>query len=177
MRLHALALTLCAALGAAGCGYALLGRGVSVDPSIRRVGVPEFKDRTGRAGLDQRITAKVIEELGKRGHFEVVSDTTGVDAVVEGELLSCQEAPVGFDVASATESRAQASRYEVRLVAKVRYAKTGATESIWSNDNFSVSDNYDPGNEAVGLVESDQALDRLATTFARQLVSEMLEGF
>ena len=72
-------------LGAAapGCGYALVGRGTIVDPTIKRIGVPLFKDGTGRAGLDQRITRGVSEELLKRGRFDVVQSAAGVDALVE----------------------------------------------------------------------------------------------
>jgi hypothetical protein len=171
-------LIVCVALASSACGYALLGRGMSgVDSSIKRIGVPQFKDHTGRAGLDQKITAQVIEELTKRGHFTVVQDAEGVDAVVEGEILNYSETPVGFNQGAETDARGQASRYEVRLVAKVRYAKVGAAEPIWSNDNFSVSDNFDPGSDSGGLVDSDQALERLSVSFARQLVADMLEAF
>jgi hypothetical protein len=170
-------LAVCVALVASACGYALVGRGMgNVDPSIKRIGVPQFKDQTGRAGLDQRVTTRVIEELSKRGRFAVVQSAEGVDAIVEGEILSYTETPVGFMQGAGAEARAQASRYEVRLVAKVRYAKTGATEPIWSSDSFSVGDNYDPG-DAGSLIDSDQAIDRLSATFARQLVASMLEGF
>ena len=171
-------LIVCVTLASSACGYALLGRGTGgVDSSIKRIGVPQFKDHTGRAGLDQKITAKVIEELSKRGRFTVVQEAEGVDAVVEGEILNYSENPVGFGQGRETDARAQASRYEVRLVAKVKYSKVGASEPIWSNDNFSVSDNYDPGDDAGGLVDSDQALDRLSASFARQLVADMLEAF
>ena len=33
---------LVAALLASGCGYALEGRGITTDPSIKRIGVPRF---------------------------------------------------------------------------------------------------------------------------------------
>jgi hypothetical protein len=178
MRILLKTIVIGAVLGTFGCGYALLGRGTGgIDPSIKRIGVPQFKDHTGRAGLDQKITARVIEELGKRGRFEVVQDATGVDAVVEGELMSFSEVPVGFGQGTKTDARTQASRTEVRLVAKVKYSKVGATEPIWSSDSFSVSDDYNPGDDTAGLADSDQAFDRLATTFARQLVAGMLEAF
>jgi hypothetical protein len=45
------------------CGYSLAGRGSYLPAHIKRVGVPVFKDDTGRAGLDQKITLRVIEEL------------------------------------------------------------------------------------------------------------------
>ena len=68
------------------CGYALVGRGIAIDPSIKTVGVPLFEDNTGRTGLDQLVTDHVIEELLRRGRFEVVQTTEGVDAIVEGHL-------------------------------------------------------------------------------------------
>ncbi|HUG53747.1 MAG TPA: hypothetical protein VMR21_09100, partial [Vicinamibacteria bacterium] len=71
--LLAAAAALMAAL-ATSCGYALVGRGTVVDPDIKRIGVPLFRDATGRPGLDQTITQKVIEELLKRGRFDVVQD-------------------------------------------------------------------------------------------------------
>src|SRR6185295_7499641 len=63
-----------------GCGYSLVGRGITTDPTIKRIGVPLFKDRTGKLGLDQKVTQKVTEELLRRGRFDVVPQATGVDA-------------------------------------------------------------------------------------------------
>lgn len=172
-------LLLLAALASAGCGYALLGHGVSVDPSIKRLGVPPFSDTTGKAGLEQKITQKVIEELLKRGRFDVVPDAKGVDAVVEGELIAYNVAPLGFSEGLSDEGSAtQASRYSVVLTARVRYAKTGQAEPIWQNDAFSVRDEYDLGDDAEAFFDrEDQAIDRLASSFARSLVSAMLEAF
>ena len=50
----------------AGCGYALVGKGTVIAPTIKRIGVPLFKDLTGKPSLDQKVTARVIEELLKR---------------------------------------------------------------------------------------------------------------
>jgi len=96
VRRRAAALGLLFLMGLNGCGYALVGKGITTDPSIKRIGVPLFKDRTGKPGLDQKITLRVIEELLKRGRFTVVQDTTGVDAIVEGEILTYTTIPIGF---------------------------------------------------------------------------------
>jgi hypothetical protein len=174
-RLAALAL----ALAAAGCGYALLGHGVTVDPSIKRIGVPHFRDQTGKAGLEQKISENVIEELLKRGRFDVVPQADGVDAVVEGELLSYNVAPIGFSEAEPGEvNTTQASRYAIVLTARVRYAKTGQAEAIWESESFSVSDEYDVGDDPTAFFDrEEQTIDRLAASFARSLVSAMLEAF
>jgi hypothetical protein len=179
MRTKRLLLVLSAALLTSSCGYALVGRGINVNPDIKRIGVPLFKDATGRPGLDQKVTQAVIEELLKRGHFDVVPESTGVDAVVEGELTAFSEQLVGLagTSAAAADLRAQGGRYAITLVARVKYSKVGASEPIWSTDNFSRSDSYDAPSATENLVESDQAIDRLVSVFARDLVGEMLEAF
>lgn len=167
-------------LAASGCGYALVGKGVATDPSIKRVGVPMFKDTTGKPSLDQKVTAKVIEELLKRGRFEVLQQAEGVDALVEGELTGYQVAPVGFSGLpnDPTQAATQASRYAIRLTARVRYSKVGEKEPIWQNDAFTHSDEYDIGSDPQSFFDrEDQSIDRLVQTFARNLVAAMLEAF
>jgi hypothetical protein len=170
---------LLAVLLLAGCGYSLVGRGITTDPSIKRVGVPLFKDRTGKQGLDQKITQRVTEELLRRGKFDVVPQDTGVDAVLDGEIIAYIVTPIGFgDVPSGLGTSTQASRYAVSVSARVRYAKTGQTEPIWQSENFSFRDEYDVGdNPATFYDREDQAMDRLATSFAKNLVGAMLEAF
>ena len=175
MRAPALALVLLAVSGS-GCGYALVGRGTVVDPTIKKIGVPLFRDVTGKPGLDQKITQKVIEELLKRGRFDVVGDRTGVDALVEGELLRYDATPVGFSDAGA--SRTQASRYAITLTARVRYTKTGQDEPIWASEAFSFRDEYEVGSDPSTFFDREgPAVERLATSFARSLVAAMLEAF
>lgn len=166
-----------------GCGYALVGRGSgSVDPSIRRIGVPMFVDHTGKASLDQKVTQKVIEELLKRGKVDVVQQAEGVDALVEGDLVGYDVSPVGFsgnpDADPGNVGQTQASRYAITLTARVRYAKVGAKEPIWSADSYSVRDEYDIGDDPATFFDrEEQAIERLSTTFARNLVASMLEAF
>ena len=161
---------------ASGCGYALVGRGITTDPSIKRIGVPIFKDRTGKPGLDQKITARVIEELLKRGRFTVVQDTTGVDAVVDGEITSYTTSPVGFTTAGATPT--QASRYAINVTAKVVYRKIGQKEPIWQSEMFSYRDEYDMGESAASFFDrEEQTVDRIAEAFGKNLVAAMLEAF
>jgi hypothetical protein len=164
-----------AAALASGCGYSLQGRGITTDPSIKRIGVPLFKDRSGKLGLDARVTAAVMEELLKRGRFTVVRETTNVDAVVEGEIQSWNVLPVGF---SGESGVTQASRYSISLTASVVYRKIGQKEPIWSNDAFSQRDEYDMGEDASTYFDrEEQTIERLSAAFARNLVAAMLEAF
>jgi hypothetical protein len=161
-----------------GCGYALVGKGVNLDPSIKRIGVPLFKDSSGRPGLDQKITEKVIEELLKRGHFDVVPDATGVDALVEGAIVNYQSLPIGFSDDRSATNTTQASRYAIVLVARVKYTKTGVLEPIWQSEGMTTRDEYDVGDDPSAYFDrEEQAIDRLAITFARNVVASMLEAF
>jgi hypothetical protein len=160
---------------ASGCGYALQGRGITTDPSIKRIGVPLFKDRSGKPGLDARVTQAVIEELLKRGRFTVTKDAGGVDAVVEGEIVSWAVVPVGF---SAEGGVSQATRYAISLTASVVYRKIGRKEPLWSNEAFSQRDEYDMGENASTYFDrEEQSIERLSAGFARSLVAAMLEAF
>src|SRR5262249_3038956 len=142
---------------------------------IKRIGVPLFKDRTGKAGLDQKLTTKVIGELLKRGRFDVVQESTGVDAIVEGEILSYQTAPIGV---STEGGPAQASRFAVTVTAKVTYSKVGAKEPIWASDNFMVREEAEIESDPSTFFDrEEQTWDRLGEGFARSLVAAMLEAF
>jgi hypothetical protein len=172
-------LVLVAAILTASCGYSLQGRGITTDPSVKRIGVPLFKDRTGKLGLDTRITAAVIEELVKRGRFTIVKDATNVDAVVEGEIVAYNVSPVNYTTSdSGDQSRSLASRYGATVVAKVVYRKIGQSEPIWENESFSQRDEYDMGETPQGYFDrEEQSIERLSQLFARAVVSAMLEAF
>ena len=160
---------------ASGCGYALQGRGVTTDPSAKRIGVPLFRDRSGKLGLDARVTQAVMEELLKRGRFTVVRDSTNVDAVVEGEIVAWNVLPVNF---STDSGQTHASRYAISLTASVVYRKIGQKEPLWSNDAFSHRDEYDMGDNAQSFFDrEEQSIERLSAAFARSLVAAMLEAF
>ncbi len=166
-------------LGAPGCGYALVGKGAGIDPTIRKIGVPVFKDdATDKPGLDLKITEKVIEELLKRGPFDVVPEATGVDALVEGSIVNYSSLPIGFSSDGSAANDTEASRYAIVLVARLRYTKTGVSEPIWQSESFITRDEYDIGDDPSAYFDrEEQAIDRLATSFARNVVAGMLEAF
>ena len=164
------------ALAVSGCGYSLEGRGITTDPSIKAIGVPLFQDQTGRYDLDSKVTAAVMTELLKRGRFTVVRETSGVDAVVEGNILNFDVAPINF---TASGQVTEATRYAITVTASVTYRKVGQQEPIWQNSRFSFRDEYDlDDSDSENFFDrEDQSIDRLAEQFARSLVAAMLEAF
>ena len=127
---------------------------------MKRIGVPLFKDRTGKLGLDARVTAAVINELMKRGRFTVGKETAGADAVVEGEIKAYTVQPVGFSGStSGTDVYTQASRYAIAISASVVYRKIGQKEPLWSNDVVLAARRVRHGRQRVQLLRPRGAVD------------------
>jgi hypothetical protein len=159
------------------CGYALVGRGTAVDPTIKVVGVPLFEDRTGRPDLDRKVTDMVIEELLKRGRFDVINQEAGADAVVKGQIQSYRAVPIGFSEEDQNPDRTEASRYAISLTANVVYSKRGVKLPIWQNPSFRTTDEWDVGDPANFFDREEQGIDRLVKEFAREVVAAMMEAF
>ena len=154
------------------------GPGITTDPTIKRIGVPLFKDRTGKPGLDQKITQKVIEELLKRGRFDVVPGRDGVDALVEGEILAYTTIPIGFSDAGRRARRPRPAATRSSLTARVVYRKIGQKEPIWQNEAFSFRDEYDVGDDPAHLLRPRGADHRppRRSTSRRNLVAADARG-
>lgn len=171
-----LALALLAVMSS-GCGYALAGRGSSLPDYIRVIGVPMFKNSTAIFDVDRIITERVRTELIGRGSYRVVPETAGVDALVDATITSVSLSPATFG-----ENR-QASRYTITITARVSFRDLRANKEIWSNPSVSFTDQYEITNEssaadaAAFFGQETNAVTRLASDFARTVVSAMLEAF
>src|SRR5215218_2843 len=97
-----------------GCGYALAGRGSFLPAYIKVIGIPQFGNATPYE-VDQVITERVRSEFIGRGKYRVLPQSTGVDAVLTGEITNLTIAPASF-----TEQQ-QASRYVVTVIAKLEF--------------------------------------------------------
>ena len=168
---------LAAGVGAAGCGYALAGRGSFLPDYIQTLGIPTFGNVTPYATVELVFTQRVRTEFQSRGPYTVVPSDTGVDGIVRGEILSITPSPVGFtDVQLA-------SRYRFTVVVKVSFEDVKAQKILWENPALSFSDEYEMatpgsgGDASAFLGQERAALDRMSTDFARSVVSAILESF
>jgi outer membrane lipopolysaccharide assembly protein LptE/RlpB len=161
----------------AGCGYALDGRGNAVPSHIVRIGVPTFTNHSDTPELDRVLAEAVREELRGRGRFTIVQDSTGVDA-----LLTATVNPVSLTVAAQTDNR-QAQRYLMTVTATVEFKDMKDNKVLWSNPSVRVSEEYDAAvgvsvtNPAAIFTQDQNALSRLAKSFARTLVTSILTAF
>jgi hypothetical protein len=155
----------------------LAGRGAFLPAHIQTIGVPLFGNTTTFYQIEQVITEKVRSEFIGRGRYRVVPDRAGVDAVLEGQIVSVTVAPVSFT------SQQLASRYLLTLVARVTFRDLVTDKILWENPSVTLREEYDvaTGGGATDPTtffgQHANALQRIAEDFARSVVSAILEAF
>ena len=176
-RSAAVALLILTALLHAGCGYSLSGRGAFLPAHIKIIGVPMFVNNTPVFEVEQKITAKVQAELIGRGRYEIRPSREAVDAVLLGEIQGIAVAPAAFN------DQQQATRYAVTLVAKIEFRDLKSDKVLWQNPQMVFSEQYDVTTTQTAtdpnafLGQNVNAMERLASEFARTVVSAILESF
>lgn len=166
-----------AALSGSGCGYALAGRGSFLPEYIQTIGVPAFANRTTVFNLETLLTQKVRSEFIGRGRYKVLPDSSGVDAVLIGEVSSATLAPVSFT------PNQLASRYAFTVVSRVELRDLRESKVLWENPSLIFRQEYEAqtgenATDAAAFFGHDtQAFERMSSDFARTIVSAILEAF
>lgn len=164
------------ACASSGCGYALAGRGSFLPAYINVIGIPQFRNATPYE-IEQVFTERVRSEFIGRGKYKVLPQSTGVDAVLTGEILSLTVAPASFT------DQNQASRYFVSVVAKMEFRDLKTNNVLWENPNLVFREEYESAQGTSALDpnaffgQEGAALERITTEFARTVVSSILEAF
>ncbi|HEX5216876.1 MAG TPA: LPS assembly lipoprotein LptE [Vicinamibacterales bacterium] len=166
------------ALAATGCGYALAGSSKTnnLPDYIRRIGVPLFLNQSTIPELDQVYTQAIRTELQGRGKFTVVTDTTGVDAVLTGTIQSVSQEPVAFTPGN------QATRYQITVYVHVEFKDLKANKVLASStdrktEEYEVSTGAVVTDLATLYAQNRNAFDRLSRDFARSVVQTILDAF
>lgn len=173
---HATALVaLLATLALNGCGYSLAGRGSFLPTYIRTIGLPTFVNNTPVFEVERIITDRVRSELIGRGRYTIQPERTGVDAVLTGEILNIGLAPAAFN------QQQQATRYAVTIVARIEFRDLKTDKVLWQNPAMAFTEQYEVTTQvadaATFLGQNQNAVERLASEFARAIVSAILESF
>ena len=176
MRAVLLSLALLAAFASNNCGYSLAGRGSFLPAYIRVIGVPLFQNHTAVYDVERQITEKVRAEFRGRGKYKVDLAETGADAVLSGEITSITLAPAAFN------ENQQAARYVLTLIAKVEFKDLKANKVLWANPAWPFREEYEITSSSTidpnaFFGQDANALERLASEFARSVVSAILEAF
>jgi len=177
MRRAAAALLVCVAgalaLPLAGCGWHLVGKGAgALDPRIQTIAVPLFRNETKRDEIAQRLTEAVTNELLRRGRFQVVQETAGADAVLEGVVRTYDSFNVAFD------DDGKVTRAEIRITAGFVFKNVVGDRVEWENPAYLFRQEYDVAGDPATYTDREVvAIQDVSRDFALSVVSQMLEGF
>jgi outer membrane lipopolysaccharide assembly protein LptE/RlpB len=162
-----------ALLLAGGCGYALVGTGSFLPPTIKTVQVPTFVNRTTRVELEQRVTQSIAEEMVARGRLRLVTAATDADVILRGSIESFGITPVSFN------AEGRATRYQAVVAAKIELLDHKSEDKVlWKNDQYLFTENYEVNLAAGDAFDQEtRAIIDIADRFAESLVASLLEGF
>jgi lipopolysaccharide assembly LptE-like protein len=159
------------------CGYSLAGRGSFLPSYIRTIGIPNFVNRTTVFNLETLLTQKVRSEFIGRGKYQVLPESNGVDAVLNGEVTAVSIVPASFGTSQL------ASRYTITMTARIELRDLKENKVLWENPGVSFRQDYEATSgrgvlDPVAFFQQDaNALDRMSGEFARTIVSAILEAF
>jgi len=166
-------LVLGAAVFLSGCGYHVVGRASTLPPNWETIAVPAFKNDTTRYRIEQRMTEAVIREFIQRTKYHVVQDEAGADAVLHGEVLSIDTAPVLFNTTTG-----EVTTMLVTVHAKVLLVDNHTQKSVYHADDMVFRDEYQISTDVQSFFEEqDPAVERMSRAFASKLVSNVMESF
>lgn len=159
------------------CGYALAGRGSFLPSYIRTIGVPTFTNRTTVFNLETMLTQKVRAEFIGRGKYQILPQSTDVNALLLGEVTSVNISPTSFG------PQQLATRYVLTMAARIELRDVRENKVLWENPSLFFRQEYEATSgtsalDPVAFFQQDvNALDRISADFARTIVSAILEAF
>jgi hypothetical protein len=166
-----------AALLSTSCGYTLAGRGSFLPETIKTIGIPDFVNRTPYFEASQLVAQRVRSEFIGRGKYKVLPQDTGVDAVLRATVNTITLAPSGFSDAQV------ATRYVITISVGIQFVQASDNTVLWQNPNLVFREEYQQASgggvmdAATFFSSSSNAVERMATDFARTVVSAILEAF
>jgi uncharacterized protein affecting Mg2+/Co2+ transport len=123
------------------------------------------------------LTDKVRAEFIGRGKYQILPQSTDVDALLTGEITGVSIAPSSF---STTQI---ASRYAITVTAKIELRDVREAKILWENPSIFFRQEYEATSgtsvtDPSAFFQQDlNALDRMSGEFARTIVSAILEAF
>lgn len=180
-----------AALGAlASCGEVPMKRALGDD--TRKVEVISFENKTGQPGIDQQLTAKVVQSFITDGRLGVVS-REAADVSLKGVVQRYDRLVLSRDADQVPQ------QYRLQVVVDLEFSNVKTGEVLWTTKRtFSLTpgvdtvEDFDSTNtrslkeftsyyvlNTAGVSPEDEpsALDRLLEQMARRVVRRVLEGF
>ena len=157
------------------CGYHTTGNNAPRLPSdLHTIFVPGIQNSSQTYRIGQTFTEAVVKELRERTNYRIVTTNDGTaDAVLTGTITSVYIAPLTFD---SVTGRVSTSLVVVTMNAAL--TQTGGGKVLWSNPSFLYREQYQLSTDPSSFFEEEApAVQRMATTFSKELVADLLEAF
>lgn len=163
---------LLACLCLAGCGYHTAGHANALPSDLRTLAVPAFVNQTQTYKIEQTLTAAVVQEFTTRTKYHITSDSAAADATLRGTVLSTNTTPMTYD-----STTGRASSVMVIVTMKVVLSDRDG-RVLYQNPSYTFREQYQVSQDLSSFFEEDSpAFQRLSRSFARTLVSNVLEAF
>lgn len=158
----------------AACGYHTAGSAVRLPSDLHTLYVPGIANASQSYRVGTVFTEALIRELRERTNYRIITTNDGsADATLSGTITSVSVAPLTFD--SQPPYTITSSMVVVSLNAHL-VAKNG--KMLWNNPNFLYRSQYQESiNVASFFEEATPAVQRMANSFAKTLVGNILEAF
>ena len=173
--LAGLLLALALSAPVAGCGYRLAGSMGRLPGGAQSLGIPTLRNLTNQHGIEQTLTAALLEEFSLRTPGRVDSRPTGADAVLMGEIVEITSTPVTFGTEQAG-SRTFGTSFVVTVRSSVRLVRPDDSAVLWQNTDLVFRERYALNPSIADFFsEENPALERLARAFASSVAGAVLE--
>lgn len=161
----------CSLLISSGCGYHLSGKAAAIPGNVDSIAIPVFVNKTIKYSIEQRLTSAVVNEFIARTHYQITSDPQSSKALLSGEVTEYRSTPVIFGNGAATT-------YVITVRMKVSLKDLVTNKLLYENNNYNFREEFEISSQPGPFFpEEGPAMDRLAMTFAKSLVSTILNSF
>jgi outer membrane lipopolysaccharide assembly protein LptE/RlpB len=159
--------------GLSGCGYHTAGHVSTLPEQVRTIAIPSFINQSQTYKVEQTLTAAVVREFVTRTRYHIVHEAGhDADATLQGIVLSTATTPATYDSQTGRASSVMVT-VNMRVVLTDRQGRV-----LYENPSYLFREEYQVSRELSSFFEEDSpALERLSRSFARTLVSNILEGF
>jgi len=146
------------------CGYTA---GSLLPSHIKKVYIPTFENETTRYGIEQELTARVVEAFTADNRLLVVGESEA-DALLRGVIVEYSKGALTFDRAQTVDE------FKVEIVVAVEFEDLREGKVLWKEPEFRAWESYsdtgdEPGEEA--------ALEVAINTLATDMLSRTMEGW
>jgi hypothetical protein len=186
------------ALAFIGCGYHFAGEQVGLPADIHSLSVGTLVNRSREHGLEKTLAFALEREIHERGHFRMIEDPGGGDAVLSGTIREVRVLPVAFDANDI------AVQYEIAITLDFTLIRKDTGRVLWhvkglqESDQYSASPNVvvtnspqfqqgtldakdilNPELTAIQLTETERrrAVARMLSQAVRDIYNQMVENF